>query len=266
MREGVPDRLDPVRPLRRARRDARKGASSSCTSAGSRARTSTAPATTGPEQLAGGLGAFFLLTEPPERFGLPAQADSPIQENGPVANLAGVAAAFVAAAGSIATLVVAHRRSAGEPPPPQAPTGGGDARASSAAASTGATSRRRSARAASPGRWRRAVEGAKVALHRPRWGDARWSYLFGRDTRYAVERADDGEVAAAARAARGREDVAVRRPGADDARRRSGPGRCRSTSGSAGSRPARRSSALACDVAGDHALGARSRARWRSAR
>ena len=37
-----------------------------------------------PEQLAGGLGAFFLLTEPPERFGLPAQADSPIQENAPV--------------------------------------------------------------------------------------------------------------------------------------------------------------------------------------
>ena len=34
------------------------------------------------EELAGGLGAFFLLTEPPERFGLPAQAESPIQENG----------------------------------------------------------------------------------------------------------------------------------------------------------------------------------------
>ena len=33
------------------------------------------------DQVAGGLGAFFLLTEPPERYGLPAQADSPIQEN-----------------------------------------------------------------------------------------------------------------------------------------------------------------------------------------
>ena len=32
-------------------------------------------------RVAGGLGAFFLLTEPPERYGLPAQADSPIQEN-----------------------------------------------------------------------------------------------------------------------------------------------------------------------------------------
>ena len=33
------------------------------------------------EQLAGGLGSFFLLTEPPERYGLPAHADSPVQEN-----------------------------------------------------------------------------------------------------------------------------------------------------------------------------------------
>ena len=57
-----------------------------------------------------------------------------------------------------------------------------------------------------PGRYRRAVEGAKVALAKPRWGDARWSYLFGRDTGYRSTRADDGEVARAARAARGSED------------------------------------------------------------
>ncbi|HEV2811614.1 MAG TPA: 4Fe-4S dicluster domain-containing protein, partial [Solirubrobacteraceae bacterium] len=43
------------------------------------------------EQLAGELGAFFLLTAPPERFGLPAQAESPAQENGPVATAAGLA-------------------------------------------------------------------------------------------------------------------------------------------------------------------------------
>ncbi|HWF36487.1 MAG TPA: NrfD/PsrC family molybdoenzyme membrane anchor subunit [Solirubrobacteraceae bacterium] len=36
-----------------------------------------------------------------------------------------------------------------------------------------------------PGSWRRAVEGARVALARPGWGDAGWSYLFGPDTRYA---------------------------------------------------------------------------------
>ena len=63
------------------------------------------------EQLAGGLGAFFLLTEAPERFGLPAQADSPIQENGPVATAAGLAAAALAAAATIASFVFAHRRS-----------------------------------------------------------------------------------------------------------------------------------------------------------
>ena len=50
------------------------------------------------EELAGGLGAFFLLTEPPERFGLPASADSPIQENVVHATAAGLAAGFVAAA------------------------------------------------------------------------------------------------------------------------------------------------------------------------
>jgi len=51
------------------------------------------------EELAGGLGAFFLLTEPPERFGLPAQADSPIQENVVPATLAAMGAGLLAAAG-----------------------------------------------------------------------------------------------------------------------------------------------------------------------
>ena len=61
-----------------------------------------------------------------------------------------------------------------------------------------------------PGPYRRAVEGAKVALAKPRWGDARWSYLFGPDTRYRSTGADDdAEVAAAARAARGHDDPEV---------------------------------------------------------
>jgi formate dehydrogenase iron-sulfur subunit len=64
----------------------------------------------GADQLAGGLGAFFLLTEPPERFALPAQADSPIQANVPVATAAGLAAGVAAAAGAVVSLVVAHRR------------------------------------------------------------------------------------------------------------------------------------------------------------
>jgi len=49
-------------------------------------------------QLAGGLGAFFLLTEPPERYGLPAEADSPIQENVVPATIAAVSAGMLAAA------------------------------------------------------------------------------------------------------------------------------------------------------------------------
>ena len=82
VREGVPDRLDPVRRATTSSWSARSGASPSCTSAAWRARTCTARATRA-QQLAGGLGAFFLLTEPPERFGLPAQADSPIQADVP---------------------------------------------------------------------------------------------------------------------------------------------------------------------------------------
>jgi formate dehydrogenase iron-sulfur subunit len=62
------------------------------------------------EQLAGGLGAFFLLTEPPERYGLPANAESPIQENVVPATLAAVGAGFLAAAGAVVAFVTAARR------------------------------------------------------------------------------------------------------------------------------------------------------------
>ena len=70
-----------------------------------------------------------------------------------------------------------------------------------------------------PGSWRRAVEGAPVAGARPRWADAAWSFLYGRDTRYARRGATpevatpDGAtweaVRAAARRARGGEEVPV---------------------------------------------------------
>jgi formate dehydrogenase iron-sulfur subunit len=61
-------------------------------------------------ELAGGLGAFFLLTEPPERYGLPAEADSPIQENLFAATAAAVGAGMLAAAGAAAVFVAARRR------------------------------------------------------------------------------------------------------------------------------------------------------------
>jgi formate dehydrogenase iron-sulfur subunit len=51
------------------------------------------------QEIAGGLGAFFLLTEPPERYGLPAEADSPIQENVVPATVAAIAAGLAAAVG-----------------------------------------------------------------------------------------------------------------------------------------------------------------------
>ncbi len=62
------------------------------------------------EQLAGGLGPFLLLTEPPERFGLLAQAESPIQESAPAARATGLAAGSLAAAATLACIVWAHWR------------------------------------------------------------------------------------------------------------------------------------------------------------
>jgi polysulfide reductase-like protein len=59
-----------------------------------------------------------------------------------------------------------------------------------------------------PGRYRRAVEGAKVALARPQWGDARWSYLYDKGTRYKAE-TSNGAVADAARAAREGDELPV---------------------------------------------------------
>jgi formate dehydrogenase iron-sulfur subunit len=62
------------------------------------------------DELAGGLGAFFLLTEPPERLGLPANAESPVQENVVPATLAAVGAGLIAAAGVALAFVVPARR------------------------------------------------------------------------------------------------------------------------------------------------------------
>jgi formate-dependent nitrite reductase membrane component NrfD len=60
-----------------------------------------------------------------------------------------------------------------------------------------------------PGRWRRAAPGP-VAGQRPRFADAAWSFLYGRDTKYArgAQAARDG-ARAAARNARGGEEVPV---------------------------------------------------------
>jgi formate dehydrogenase iron-sulfur subunit len=62
------------------------------------------------EQVAGGLGAFFLLTEPPETYGLPANADSPVQQGLVPATAAAVAAGLVAALGAVAAFATAGWR------------------------------------------------------------------------------------------------------------------------------------------------------------
>jgi formate dehydrogenase iron-sulfur subunit len=62
------------------------------------------------EELAGGLGAFFLLTEPPERYGLPANAESPIQDGVLQSTAAAVGAGLLAAAGVALAFVSAARK------------------------------------------------------------------------------------------------------------------------------------------------------------
>jgi Polysulphide reductase, NrfD len=60
-----------------------------------------------------------------------------------------------------------------------------------------------------PGRWRRAVRDAGVALQQRAWRDGRESYIFKSDTSYASAPPDDWEVAAAARRVRGGEELTV---------------------------------------------------------
>ncbi len=48
-----------------------------------------------------------------------------------------------------------------------------------------------------PASWRHSVPDGTVALARPAWGDAGWSYIFGQDTGYADAVARPGEVAEA---------------------------------------------------------------------
>ena len=65
----------------------------------------------GPDHdVAGGLGAFFLLTEPPERFGLPSEAESPLQENVFAATAAAVGAGLLWAAGAALAFASTRRR------------------------------------------------------------------------------------------------------------------------------------------------------------
>jgi formate dehydrogenase iron-sulfur subunit len=66
------------------------------------------------DDMAGGLGAFFLLTEAPERYALPAAAESPIQENVVPATVAAMGAGL-AAAGAVAAAFALAKRSPRSP-------------------------------------------------------------------------------------------------------------------------------------------------------
>ena len=63
-----------------------------------------------------------------------------------------------------------------------------------------------------PGAWERAEPEAAVGLQRTGWGDAAWSFLYARDTRYAAAPADLEAVAGANRRMRGGETAPVHGP------------------------------------------------------
>jgi formate dehydrogenase iron-sulfur subunit len=69
--------------------------------------------------LAGTLGAFFLFTEEPETYGLPASADSPIQEGAIPATVAAVSAGLLAAAGVAVAFVLGRAREPSVRTPPR---------------------------------------------------------------------------------------------------------------------------------------------------
>src|SRR3954463_14233874 len=178
------------------------------------------------EEIAGGLGAFFLLTEPPERYGLPAEADSPIQENVVPATFAAVGAGLLAAAGGAGGVgPKTPRGGGGGGVRPQAAegraarAGQGEALARGSLMSperadihspTGPAEGHPDTRDTTPalgtrgepGRWQRAVEGARVALHKRGFADGRWSFLYSYRSSYAAEEADIDAVVAAAERAR----------------------------------------------------------------
>ncbi len=215
-------------------------------------------------QLAGGLGAFFLLTEPPERYGLPAEADSPIQENVVPATLAAVSAGLIAAACVAAAFRIRRRSSDGlggltvlaigagvleigrEFVSRRRGTGGaqGDLEARSTQSErTSVTCAPAVGSPGGPASWRRAVSDAAVALHQRDWRDATWSSIYRRDTQYASAEPADPERVEEANLRGRRGEAPDDHPGTDDEGAGLEPGGARSTSGSAGWLQARRSSA-----------------------
>ena len=155
----------------------------------------------GADQLAGGLGAFFLLTEPPERFGLPAHGR--LADPGQHARRHRRGPGRGRHGGGDGRRLAADRppqeaaMSHGHGPPPEQRILERGQRRVDGRDMTPAVGRR-----GEPGGWRRAVEGSAVRGFKPRFADGRWSFLY-RDTRYAAgrrrERRRGGEPPAAMR-------------------------------------------------------------------
>ena len=98
MREGVPDRLDPVRRAGRAARAGRAPRRAAARARASPRRGSTAH---DPNDGVGGDGAFFLLLDEPEVYGLPPDPVVPTRDAGAMWKFAGMAAAALVGRGGV---------------------------------------------------------------------------------------------------------------------------------------------------------------------
>ena len=221
VREGLPDRLDPVRALRRARRPRAPARRRAARARRARTPTSTAPATS-PTRSSPAASARSSCS--PSRPSATACRLRPTRRSRRTScrpRAAAYGAALLAAAGAAAAFLSRRAaRPAGAPVPWHA--------AGRSAAGSDEPGRRRRGhhpRARHPRRarptGRAPVPGATVALQSTGWRDARWSFLFKDDTRYAPPPAGPGGRRAgqprgcAAARCRARARAVVNAPGLD---------------------------------------------------
>ena len=102
-----------------------------------------------------------------------------------------------------------------------------------------------------PASWRRAVAGAAVGLHQRGWKDAKWSSIYRRDTQLRLRRAGRSRARGAGQPPGSPRRPSRDRPGPDDEGAGLEPGGPGLLLVRRDGRRARRSSGVACDLAGD---------------
>ena len=212
LRQGLPDRVHPVRRAGRAARARRSTGWRSCTS---RASTEARLYGHDPDDGVGGDGAFFLLLDEPEVYGLPPDPVVTTRDLPAMWKRAGLAALAMAAAAVVPRSLARSRGARRSSPPAAARQRPADERGGPRAAGRGGE-------AAATGRWCRRPSSAPTTAGRssrpPVWHHDIAAYLFTGGL------AAGSALLAAGGDATGRPGAAPRRPG-DRARRGRAPAR-----------------------------------------